>query len=53
MYTDIQEPMMNAAQVGFGSNPFAGLVGSGMFHHNCYAGEQKGPNILFDFFPLT
>lgn len=29
MYTDIQEPMMNAAQEGFGSNPFAGLVGSG------------------------
>jgi hypothetical protein len=26
MYTDIQEPMMNAAQEGFGSNPFAGLV---------------------------
>ena len=29
MYTDIQEPMMNAAQEGFGSNPFSGLVGSG------------------------
>ncbi|KAL4227802.1 Ubiquilin-1 [Mactra antiquata] len=27
MYTDIQEPMMNAAQEGFGSNPFSGLVG--------------------------
>ncbi|XP_052796681.1 ubiquilin-1-like [Mya arenaria] len=26
MYTDIQEPMMNAAQEGFGSNPFSGLV---------------------------
>jgi len=28
MYTDIQEPMMNAAQEGFGSNPFSGLVGT-------------------------
>lgn len=26
MYRDIQEPMMNAAQEGFGSNPFASLV---------------------------
>ena len=34
MYTDIQEPMMNAAQEGFGSNPFAGLVGSGRFQMN-------------------
>jgi len=29
MYTDIQEPMMNAAQEGFGSNPFSGLVSGG------------------------
>ncbi|XP_014782349.1 ubiquilin-1 isoform X1 [Octopus bimaculoides] len=26
MYRDIQEPMMNAAQEGFGSNPFVSLV---------------------------
>ena len=29
LYRDIQEPMLNAAQEGFGSNPFASLVGSG------------------------
>ncbi|KAK3606281.1 hypothetical protein CHS0354_037958 [Potamilus streckersoni] len=29
MYRDIQEPMLNAAQEGFSSNPFASLVGSG------------------------
>ena len=29
MYTDIQEPMMNAAQEGFSSNPFSGLMGEG------------------------
>ncbi|XP_052822049.1 ubiquilin-2 isoform X3 [Octopus bimaculoides] len=34
MYRDIQEPMMNAAQEGFGSNPFVSLVSnsSGMFN---------------------
>lgn len=26
MYTDYQEPMLNAAQEQFGGNPFAGLV---------------------------
>ncbi|XP_078601210.1 ubiquilin-1-like isoform X2 [Branchiostoma floridae x Branchiostoma japonicum] len=29
MYTDIQEPMMNAAQEQFGNNPWASLVGGG------------------------
>ena len=29
MYTDYQEPMLNAAQEQFGGNPFAGLVSSG------------------------
>ena len=28
MYRDIQEPMLNAAQEQFGSNPFASLVGN-------------------------
>ena len=37
MYTDIQEPMMNAAQEGFGSNPFAGLVGSGRYKPGLHA----------------
>ncbi|XP_029633058.1 ubiquilin-2 isoform X3 [Octopus sinensis] len=34
MYRDIQEPMMNAAQEGFGSNPFVSLVSNsgGMFN---------------------
>ena len=27
MYTDIQEPMLNAAQEQFGGNPFAALRG--------------------------
>ncbi|KAG8455287.1 hypothetical protein GDO86_001474 [Hymenochirus boettgeri] len=30
MYTDIQEPMLNAAQEQFGGNPFASLVSSGL-----------------------
>ncbi|XP_046368742.1 ubiquilin-1-like [Haliotis rufescens] len=34
MYRDIQEPMMNAAQEGFGNNPFSGLVNNG-------GGEQQ------------
>ena len=29
MYRDVQEPMMNAAQEGFGSNPFAALANQG------------------------
>ncbi|XP_041367911.1 ubiquilin-1-like [Gigantopelta aegis] len=29
MYRDIQEPMMSAAQEGFGNNPFSGLVNNG------------------------
>ncbi|KAK4319445.1 hypothetical protein Pmani_009622 [Petrolisthes manimaculis] len=29
MYRDIQEPMLNAAQEQFGSNPFASLMGNG------------------------
>ena len=28
MYRDIQEPMLNAAQEQFGSNPFASLLGN-------------------------
>ncbi|XP_045216156.1 ubiquilin-1-like isoform X2 [Mercenaria mercenaria] len=39
MYTDIQEPMMNAAQEGFGSNPFAGLVGNA--DGNTQAGREN------------
>lgn len=38
MYRDIQEPMLNAAQEGMGSNPFAALVNSGAGGAN----EQQG-----------
>jgi ubiquilin len=37
MYRDVQEPMMNAAQDGFGSNPFAALAGQG----SAGAGSQQ------------
>lgn len=38
MYRDIQEPMLNAAQEQFGSNPFASLLGN-----NGLTGEFSRP----------
>jgi len=40
LYTDIQEPMLNAAQEQFGQNPFSALVGdnpsdTGTWRVNC------------------
>lgn len=39
LYTDVQEPMLNAAQEQFGSNPFASLVSDGS---NGSGNNQRG-----------
>ena len=41
MYRDIQEPMLNAAQEQFGSNPFQALAGSRP--SQSATGEHSGP----------
>ncbi len=44
MYRDIQEPMLNAAQEQFGSNPFQALAGSrGTNSSQNTTGERSGP----------
>ncbi|KAL3865889.1 hypothetical protein ACJMK2_043237 [Sinanodonta woodiana] len=46
MYRDIQEPMLNAAQEGFSSNPFSSLVGSGGSGSNQAQQGQENTNPL-------
>ncbi|XP_064081111.1 ubiquilin-1-like [Macrobrachium nipponense] len=41
MYRDIQEPMLNAAQEQFGSNPFASLVGNNTASDAAQAGREN------------
>ncbi|KAK7080973.1 Ubiquilin-1 [Halocaridina rubra] len=41
MYRDIQEPMLNAAQEQFGSNPFASLVGNNASPDASQAGREN------------
>ncbi|ROT78480.1 putative ubiquilin-1 isoform X1 [Penaeus vannamei] len=44
MYRDIQEPMLNAAQEQFGSNPFASLLGSNTAGNNSDAAQAGREN---------
>ncbi|XP_047475326.1 ubiquilin-1-like [Penaeus chinensis] len=44
MYRDIQEPMLNAAQEQFGSNPFASLLGSNAAGNNSDAAQAGREN---------
>ncbi|CAK8676809.1 ubiquilin-1-like [Clavelina lepadiformis] len=44
MYTDIQEPMLNAAQDQFGQNPFSALVGDGSNSSDATATTQTIEN---------
>ncbi|XP_045121345.1 ubiquilin-1-like [Portunus trituberculatus] len=41
MYRDIQEPMLNAAQEQFGSNPFASLLGNSANIDSAQAGREN------------
>ena len=43
MYRDIQEPLMNAAQEQFGSNPFQALAGSRSGSSQNSSATQGGP----------
>ena len=43
MYTELQEPMLNAAQEQFGSNPFAELVNSGNNSGQTQGTEVRDP----------
>ncbi|KAH3814994.1 hypothetical protein DPMN_143513 [Dreissena polymorpha] len=51
MYTDIQEPMMNAAQEGFGSNPFSGLMANNT--GNIQAGRENTDPLPNPWAPRT
>ncbi|XP_023216686.1 ubiquilin-1-like [Centruroides sculpturatus] len=41
MYTELQEPMLNAAQEQFGSNPFAALVNNGGPNNSTQQGTEN------------
>lgn len=41
MYTELQEPMLNAAQEQFGSNPFAALVNNGGPNNSAQQGTEN------------
>lgn len=43
MYTELQEPMLNAAQEQFGSNPFAELASSGTTDSSTQGTEVRDP----------